>query len=340
MTRRHNPHDARARHGRTVLRVPSIAAAAATLLAVTLWLPAQDPPAAAPAATPEVPATPPAVPDAATLLAQSRAKLGEYRTLKAQLAETIDFGPARRFKASGVYLQGAGNKVALDLTILVGKNKGRLRQISEGDVLWNVYETGETPKITRRDLKQILAVAKGAEAKSTWLAELGLGGLPALLASIEGAIDLQPTTAAVIEGRSFYVLEGTWKPAIRQQFEAQLQQSPSPPNGPKMLPVHIPEYVRLYFDAETLFPYRIRYLKESGAPGVEPRPLLTLDFKDIVVNGSIDAEEFRYTPPEGAQVADTTKQYLDQFQAAQAPAAPAQPAPVQPAPTQPAPAAK
>ena len=256
----------------------------------------------------------PDAPEPSALLGQARASIAGYRTLKAVMAETIDFGPARRFKADGTYLQGTGNKVRVDLDVEVGKNKGHLLQVSDGDVLYTIYETGSEPKVTRRDVKLILGAAKEAEAKATWQAELGLGGLPSLLAAVEGSIDFKPTMTTTIEGRKFFVLEGGWKPALRQQFEAQLQQSPSPPNGPKQLPGHVPELVRVYLDAETLFPYRVRYLKESSAPGAEPRPLLTLDFRDIVVNASIDPEVFRYTAPEGAQVADITKAHLDQLQ--------------------------
>lgn len=322
MIHRHSPQTVRRRQSRLVLRILSIAA---TLLAASLCLTAQGP--AAPQASltsTEATVTPASdVPDAATLLAKAREGLAGYRTLKATMTETIDFGPARRFRAEGVYLQGTGNKVRVDLAVEIGKNKGHLLQVSEGDVLWTVYDTGTTPKITRRDLKQIVAAAKEAETRSTWLAELGLGGLPALLASVEGSIDFKPTRKMVIEGRNFYVLEGAWKPAVRQQFEAQLQQSPSPPNGPKVLPGHVPELVRIFLDAETLFPYRIRYLKQSPAAGEEPRPLLTLDLRDIVVNASIDAEEFRYSAPEGAAVADITGQYLEQLKSQSPQAQPA-----------------
>lgn len=327
MTDRHSPQTVRRRPSRPALRVLSIAAA---LLAASLWLPAQDPaPPQTPSAPPEAAVTPATdATDPAALLGKARENLAGYRTLKATMAEAIDFGPARRFKAEGAYLQTQGNKVRVDLTIEIGKNKGHLLQVSEGDVLWTVYDTGTAPKIIRRDLKQIGAAAKDAGTKSSWLAELGLGGLPALLASVEGSMDFKPTTKTVIEGRNFYVLEGGWKPALRQQFEAQLQQSPSPPNGPKMLPNHVPELVRVFLDAETLFPYRIRYLKQSPAAGEEPRPLLTLDFRDIVVNASIDAEEFRYTAPEGAQLQDNTAQYVDQLKSqppqAQPPAVPPQ----------------
>lgn len=288
----------------------------AMLLATAFHLRAQDAAEPVPPAAPADAAVAPAAdaPDPATLLARSREKLAGFRTLQAKMTETVDFGPARRFKADGRYLQGTGNKVRVDLNVDIGKNKGKLLQVCEGDVLWTVYEVGSAPKITRRDVNQILAAAKGAEAKSTWLAELGLGGLPALLAAIEGSIDFKPTLTTTIEDRPFYVLEGTWKPAVRAQFEAQMQQPPAA-DGQKVLPGHVPELVRVYIEAESLFPYRIRYLKQSPAPGQAPRPLLTIDFREIVVNAPIAKEDFQYVAPEGPQVVDITKQFVDQLQA-------------------------
>ncbi|HEX6985748.1 MAG TPA: hypothetical protein VF170_10235, partial [Planctomycetaceae bacterium] len=266
--------------------------------------PAPEPPHAAQPA--------PAPADAATLLRQAREKLAGYRTLKAKMTETVEFGP-RRFKAEGDYLQGADNRVRVDLTVAIGENKGRLLQVSDGLVLWTVYDIGPKPRITRRDINQILAAAKGADAKATQLAELGLGGMPALLASIERSMDFKPPLTAEVEGRTFYVLEGEWKPELRQQFQNQAQQLPNPTTEQRPLPAHVPDLVRIYLDAETFFPYRIRYLKRSGAPGVEPSPVLTLDFRDIVVNASLDPSEFQYVADAEAEVADITSYYLQQL---------------------------
>ncbi|MGC1272287.1 MAG: hypothetical protein WBC44_01165 [Planctomycetaceae bacterium] len=252
-------------------------------------------------------------PEASVLLRQSRDNLSGYRTLKAKMVETAEFGP-RRFKAEGVYLQGVDHRVRVDVDVSIGENKGRLLQVSDGEVLWTIYDVGPKLRITRRDVNQILAATDGAQAKATELAELGLGGLPALLASIERSNDFQPTQTATIEGRKFYVLQGVWKPEVRQQFQAKAQLLPAPTTEPRPLPPHVPDLIRVYLDSETLFPYRIRYLKQiEAAPGAEPAPILTLDFRDIVVNASLDPSEFRYTPPAEAEVADITSFYLQKI---------------------------
>jgi outer membrane lipoprotein-sorting protein len=335
MTNRHIRKIASTRHIPAVLRLLSVVAIAAFSLFARSQEPAipQD---GIPAATTEA-APPPFEPaevtsvaeaNAATLLEESRETLAGYRTLKAHMSETVEFGP-RRLKAEGQYVQGAGNKVRIDLQVAVGENKGSLLQVSAGDVLWTVYGTGSTPRITRRDVKQILAAAKTDQVKSTVAAELGLGGLPALLAAIEQTIEFETPMKTNIEGREFFVLEGTWKAPIADQFQKQAQQYPSPTTETRPLPAPIPDLVRLYLDAETKFPSRSRYLKRSASPGEAPAPVLTIDFRDIVVNASLDPSEFRYTAPKDAQVNDITKMYLQQLQGGQ-PAAPAAPPVVPP----------
>lgn len=261
-------------------------------------------------------------------LQDARTRLSEYRTLQAKISETIEFGP-RRFQAKGSYLQGAGNRVNLDVSVTLGENSGRLRQISEGDVLWTVYDIGEIPKITRRDVKQILAAAQNANTRAMLAQDLGLGGLPALLAAVEQSMDFEQPLKTQIDGRDFIVLQGQWNAAIAEQFKAQLAQVGQMTGGQASLPPQVPDRVRIYLDAESLFPYRIRYLKDSPAPGMEPAPLLTLDFSEIVANASLNPSDFRYSPPEGAEVADLTRMYVQQLQAAAA--APAQQPPAEPA---------
>lgn len=266
------------------------------------------------------------LPEASELLKQARERLAGYRTVKAKIVERADFGP-RRFQAEGDYLQGVDHRVRVEVEVAIGENRGRLLQVSEGDVLWTVYDVGEKLRITRRDVNQILAATGNEAARATELAELGLGGLPALLASIDDAMAFQPTQTATVEGRTFYVLQGEWKPALREQFQHMAQQLPSPTTEPRPLPPHIPDLVRLFLDAETFFPYRIRYLKQPQAsPGADPAAILTLDFRDIVVNEPIDPGEFQYTPPAEAEVADITSFYLQKIKAA-TPAAPTPTAP-------------
>lgn len=265
------------------------------------------------------------------LLRLARLRLDGYETLKADMVEVIEFGP-RRFQAKGVYLRGTGHRLRLDLAVTLENSTGRLLQISDGDILWTVYDVGQTPRITRRDVTQILAAAEKSHNRGDLALQLGLGGLPALLAAVERSMVLEPPIVAEIDGRTFHVIQGTWKPAYLAQFQEQARNLPTPQKEPRPLPVHVPELVRIYLDAKTHFPYRIRYLKTSTKAGAEPRPILTLDFRNIVVEAPIDPTVFRYTVPDGANVADLTNYYLRQLRGGNRAPAAAQPASARPAP--------
>lgn len=323
---RHSRQSSSRRQNPSILRALSFCLAAGTGLSAIAQAPQET------AQAPRAPIAPAEVEvaeglDAATLLKQSRETLAGYRTLKAHMTETVEFGP-RRLKAEGQYLQGPDNRLRIELNVSIGGNKGTLLQISEGDKLWTVYDIGPTPRITRRDVDQILAAAKNDQSKAAISAELGLGGLSALLTAIEQSMQFEQPLKTQIDGRDFYVLEGTWKLAIAQQFQRQAaQQQPDPTDEPQPLPAHVPDLVRLYLDAESLFPYRIRYLKR-GATGEAPLPLLTIDFRDIVVNASLDPNEFRYSAPKDADVRDVTRLYLPQ-----SPPGQPEPAPTPLAPT-------
>ncbi|MBX3440063.1 MAG: hypothetical protein KF861_21410, partial [Planctomycetaceae bacterium] len=94
------------------------------------------------------------------------------------------------------------------------------------------------------------------------------------------------------------------------------------------LPDYVPDAVRIYFDQETQFPTRIAYLKKPSATATPPYPvLLSLEFFDVVLDGPVNEEQFRYFPPDDAQVENRTNKILGLIEAAAKPAAPAGGAP-------------
>jgi outer membrane lipoprotein-sorting protein len=67
---------------------------------------------------------------------------------------------------------------------------------------------------------------------------------------------------------------------------------------------------RIYLDRETGFPHRILYLKKVPGRDVQ-RPMLTLDFLDVVLNEPINKSEFEYEPPAGVTPVEQTKAFVD-----------------------------
>ena len=100
-------------------------------------------------------------------------------------------------------------------------------------------------------------------------------------------------------------IQGAWTEA----FSAQLRGRARGPAA-ALLQVSAPDSVRLYIDRETGFPHRIQYLKQ--VPGREvSKPMLTIDFLEVVLNQPINGSEFDFVPPSGGEEHDLTQSYID-----------------------------
>jgi hypothetical protein len=133
--------------------------------------------------------------------------------------------------------------------------------------------------------------------------ELGLGGLPALLASLDHWMKFESVAQEQIDGKKFTVLAGVWKEARYKELLNKMSK--------QHLPEHVPDSVRIYLDPELLFPRRIAYLKRRGA---QFEPLVEIDLLGIVLNEPMDEHQFEYAPPDGARPVDVTTEYVQQLQ--------------------------
>lgn len=248
----------------------------------------------------------PESPEAKTTLDQARQRLLSYRSIKAKLTETVALGN-RRFTVNGAYLQGSAPdlKLRLEFQVKVGDSEGSLLEVCDGQVLWTRHRVGTETHITRRDVRQILQVAaKSGLAENLITVELGFGGLPGLLASIEKSMQFDQLKEESFEGRRLVVLEGGWKPDMLKLWKG------NRPNAP--LPDYVPSRVRLFFDAESLFPRRILYLGRNAEQVL--RPMVSLDFNNVETDVAVPADAFKFAPPEGIFPVDLTDQFLKQIE--------------------------
>jgi hypothetical protein len=245
-------------------------------------------------------------------------------------------------------------RLRLEYDVRVGDETGSLLEVSDGQVLWTRHiigaaeeaeaKDGDTPstaepqaaesaptteapppgqlpatnstetkkqdnvRITRRDVGKIrkAGLENPNVPERVLIVELGLGGLPALLASIEDNMQFSTVHEEQIDGQSVTVIEGTWTQASFERFGGK--------SANQRLPDHIPEKVRIYFDSATLFPRRILYLKQDLVRSFF-RPMLTLDFVNVALDGPIDEMAFHFEPPEGVIPNDITELYLKQLAA-------------------------
>ena len=268
-----------------------------------------------PAAERPAPAKGEPQPSAVLIAASNRLK--SHVSVRANITEKIAI-QTHSFTARGSYLQGQDLKLRMEFTVELGGQKGSLLEVCDGQILWSRQDLGgkDQTQITRRDVRQILQATEQAvqrmktpDEKALWqtsvTSDLGIGGLPALLAAFAKDYDFTKTTASKIDDRDVVVLEGTWNAKYRAMWLGAKAKDKTPPP----LPLYIPDSVKLSLDKETEFPRRIEYLKLI--PGqTTPTALMTVDFTKVVFNGKIARDDFVFIPPDRPPHVDITQMYL------------------------------
>jgi len=316
--------------------------------------PAVQNPAAAPAAaTPaaqEAPAAAPALPSADDVLNQARSRLEGVESLSCELQQTASLAGIK-LVAKGTYTEAFGNRVYLAYQIFPMSpmkaadapamsleapamefkpedTRGELLQVSDGNAVYTQWKNGDSIRVNRRNLRDIQAAAAtvpGYEPGSVAM-DLGVGGLRSLLSRLQASMTFVPVKLVKAGDRSLLEVTGRWSDRVRKEI-FQLPEGTFVDSRP-----HVPEYVRVYVDQETMLLRRIQFLKHSLDPTQKmARPLLTLDLRNLKVNEPVDAALFSYTPPEKTPAEDITESVISAIKASlqepgQAPAAPGTPA--------------
>lgn len=267
--------------------------------------------------------------DALRLIRNARERLFGYSSVRANLREYVALGD-RRFEANGTYITGQLNpspQLRLEYEVRVGNTVGTLLEICDGQILRTQRTIQRVDpaaaadpavgkpeiSVTRRDVRKILdAVYKhGATPETIVQAELGIGGLPALLTSIERAMLFQDPTEEQLAGRPCHVLKATWRPDYLASLEQQFQYFG------RNVQTYLPDHVKIYLDAETLFPMRISYWPAETAESTGREALLTLELTDVRVNEPVSPLLFEFVPT-GVDESDVTGQYIEAIQGAAA----------------------
>lgn len=269
------------------------------------------------------------------LLTQVRAKLEGLDSLKCELHQTAVIS-GMKLTAFGRYTEASGNRVhlqyhifpliqakaddvkalALDAeapTLNEADNRGILIQVSDGEVLYTSWKNGDAVKVTRRSIRDILAAALAVSNYDPQDAamDLGIGGLRGLISRLQTSMEFAAAKPVKVGERDFLEVTGRWNQRVRNEvFKL--------PEGLVTMPQpFLPEYVRVFVDAQTLLPRRIQYLKRSLDPTQNiVRPLITLDLRNLVLNETVDDQLFVFQSSEGTPEDDLTQQVIQAIQEA------------------------
>lgn len=279
-------------------------------------IPGSEPPtgqksAAGPKTTPVKPpeksseAPGPESPEAKAALDQARQRLLSHSSIQAKLVETVAL-TNRRFTINGSYLQGGDGelKLRLEYQVKLGDTEGSILEVCDGQVLWSRNQIGTDVRISRRDVRQILqAAAESGLPSNLVTVELGFGGLPGLLASIEQSMQFDRYKEETADGRKLIVIEGGWKPHMLKAWQGANPEAP--------LPDYVPSRIRLYLDGESYFPERIWYLGRNADQTLRRR--VSLEFSEVETGIAIPASKFKFVPPDGVFPEDVTPVFIEQI---------------------------
>lgn len=259
------------------------------------------------------------------LLSEARSRLADRQSLQADMKQQIVVGE-RKLLSEGTYVSGVFPKLRLEYKIRVGTMQGSLTEVCDGQILHTEKTIGKvgakSPKelehvFTRRDVQRILAARNHSSNLSVASqgADLGIGGLPAMLASIDRCMNGKRMSEEEFEGQMCRVFHGVWDQAILQKYDAALKEAKA-----SLVPF-FPDLVQVFLTADTLTPVKIVYLKqelnESGKITGD-RALMILEFRNLKLDEPVPASTFQFVLPSGREETDLTKQFLDLIKEADA----------------------
>jgi hypothetical protein len=268
---------------------------------------------------------------------EARDRLFGYSSVSATIREFVALGD-RRFEADGSYLAGPFAPMPhlrVEYLMRFGNTEGSIVEVCDGQILRTMRtirrldlpadasEEQKTPEIviTRRDLQEILEAVQehGTTPEAILQAELGIGGLPALLTALENTMRFESVMPETLGDRPCRVVRARWKPEFLVELETQFRYF-----GRDLKP-YLPDHARIHFDEETLFPVRITYWPTPGPSGSSGTPLLTLEFTDIRLNEPISQTAFVLETPAGLDERDVTEDFVRAIEEAGTSGAPATP---------------
>lgn len=287
-------------------------------------------------------------PQAVDLIQQARNRLFERRSVQADMFQLVSLG-TYRFQSSGKYLSATGLRYRLEYRVELGELEGRFLEVCDGQVLHTRRQisaaslpsgTAAAPEVelTRRDIQKIIREARNiqqtaagttpaAEISTAVLtAEIGIGGLPAVLASLERSLIFEPVQKETAADRRYLVIQGTWRENRRDELLTGLGAMANQIGG------FLPDQVRVSFSEETLFPEKIVYLKSTTPQGKTYEPMVLIEYRNVVLDQPVLDQQFIYVAPPGLEERDETASYLEALKLSQgekpgvsAPASPASP---------------
>ncbi len=255
------------------------------------------------------------------LLGRVLAAVDGQRSISAKVRHKVDL-LGREVLGSGIYLQqgrGAERQLRLELKLQTAGTVSSVQQICDGSNLWVLENVAGRENLLHVDVARLRRARPKSPTATVADGWLGLGGLPKLLAGLDGSFRFSSVAESRLEELRVWTLEGQWEPAklaalLPDQKDAIL--AGGAVDLTKLAP-NLPDRVVVHVGCDDLFPYRIEYWRGAaggkGAKTAEAEKLLVLmELYEVRLGAPIDPQQFTL-PRSPLKPVDRTQAYLDKL---------------------------
>ena len=274
--------------------------------------------------------------EALAIVRKARSELFKHQSVQAVLTQRASLGEFR-FTASGKYAAGEGFRTRIEYNVELAEMAGQFLEVCDGQILHTRRQVGPKDasatnsippqiELARRDIQVILKETQEyleleelQANKAMLAAEIGIGGLPAILASLERMYLFEAMKTDQENGQDVVIVQGLWNEARQEEIVQVL--------GPMVQQVgrFFPDRVRITFLSDSSFPIRFQYLKLADAENKIYRPMLTLELSDVRINEPLSPQLFNYVRPVGLEERDETAIFIESIRSAVEPETGSQP---------------
>ncbi|MGQ9575552.1 MAG: hypothetical protein ACUVUC_09555 [Thermoguttaceae bacterium] len=249
-------------------------------------------------------------------------RLEGYRSVSARSRHVVDLFEKRLF-GSGSYLEersGQGLSFRVELKTQLGAQTSTFLEVCDGRYLWVYEECHGKTQVARVDVARLRRALEeqgdlaGVDGLENWP---GLGGLARLLRTLDMAFEFTGLQETLLADQLPVVrLQGGWK---RQKLARALGEGTDTEKLGKMpdpdrLPEHLPHYVVLFLERDSLFPRRVEFWRRLPAHSRQSSPdnvrlIVAMELFDVQIDLPIERARFGFDPGK-LSVSDRTEAYL------------------------------
>jgi len=259
-------------------------------------------------------------PEALRVVKESRTRLFEFKSVQADMQQHVALGDFH-FLASGKYFASYPFKSRIEYSVTLGGMEGDFLEVCDGQILHTRRQIRTKPtaskniappqvELARRDIQKIIEEANHYPNDSAAFraAEIGIGGLPAVLASLERTMIFNAIREDIEDGEPVVIVQAVWNPDEQDRIMVGLG------GLAPQIQRFLPDRVRITFNKATLFPQKFQYLKKLTAEETSYRPILTVAFTNVILNEPIPVQRFTYFPTPGMVERDETSDFINTIQ--------------------------